>query len=297
MKLAIDSGQTEIKTKVSESALTSFAGIRTNEPLLPQLANTIAATIQRFGEVQEVAIGTTGLTTIEDDPTALLGIVAPLGVKRILLTHDSVTSYLGALGYQRGVVIAAGTGTVALGVGKTSVSRVDGWGNLLGDAGSGYWMGRLGLEQVMRAHDGRGSQTALTELVANAFPHLEAAYIELQTDPDRVRRIAEFAVHISELAATDEVCADICEKAGTELAISVLAAAQNVGSYETPPRVSLLGGVFLGEHIRSACIAKLRQRWPDLVPYPPQGDGLDGTWALFDLPESHPLTAMVHVAQ
>ena len=41
---------------------------------------------------------------------------------------------------------------------------------------------------VMRAHDGRGAPTALTEVVRAEFPDLESAYIELQSDPARVGR-------------------------------------------------------------------------------------------------------------
>jgi N-acetylglucosamine kinase-like BadF-type ATPase len=36
----------------------------------------------------------------------------------------------------------------------------------MGDAGSGYWLGRAALDAVMRAHDGRGPATALTEVVS-----------------------------------------------------------------------------------------------------------------------------------
>ncbi len=50
----------------------------------------------------------------------------------------------------------------------TRVARVDGWGNIMGDAGSGYWIGREALDAVMRAYDGRGPQTALTDVVRAA---------------------------------------------------------------------------------------------------------------------------------
>ena len=56
----------------------------------------------------------------------------------------------------------------------------------MGDAGSGYWIGRAALEAVMRAYDGRGPQTALTPVVLADFPALEDAYIELQADDERV---------------------------------------------------------------------------------------------------------------
>ncbi|MGH9000724.1 MAG: BadF/BadG/BcrA/BcrD ATPase family protein, partial [Acidimicrobiia bacterium] len=79
-----------------------------------------------------------------------------LGVERVLVTGDVVTAHAGALGGQPGVVVVAGTGAVALALSGTgTVARADGCGHLLGDAGSGYWIGRAGLEAALRATDGR----------------------------------------------------------------------------------------------------------------------------------------------
>jgi hypothetical protein len=143
--LAIDAGQTGIRTR-SDDDEREFAGILTSEPLIPQLARLI----RELGTFDVVSIGTTGLTADETDPSGLRELV---GAGRVLMAHDSVTSYLGALGDRRGAVVAAGTGVVTLAVGASAVARVDGWGNLIGDAGSGYWIGRAALDAVMRAHE------------------------------------------------------------------------------------------------------------------------------------------------
>ena len=75
----------------------------------------------------------------------------------------------------------------------------------MGDAGSGYWIGREALDAVMRAHDGRGEPTALTAVVRERWPDLESAYIDLQAAEDRVRVVASFANAVSDLAATDSI--------------------------------------------------------------------------------------------
>lgn len=49
---------------------------------------------------------------------------------------------------------------IALGTDLTSWRRADGWGHLLGDCGSGAWIGRAGLEAAMRAYDGRSGGSA-----------------------------------------------------------------------------------------------------------------------------------------
>jgi N-acetylglucosamine kinase-like BadF-type ATPase len=267
--LAVDAGQTGIRTRSGDDER-EFPGILTSEPLIPQLAGLIRG----LGTFDVVSIGTTGLTAEETDPSGLRDLVS---AGQVLMAHDSVTSYLGALGDRRGAVVAAGTGVVTLAVGASAVARVDGWGNLIGDAGSGYWMGRAALDAVMRAHDGRGPETALTERVRAEFPDLEQAYIELQGDPGRVRRIAAYARVVAELASDDTVARRICEDAASELAHSVITGLERVGEAETDaPVVCAIGGVVRSDAVASPFAAALRARWARVGILDPLGEGIDG---------------------
>jgi N-acetylglucosamine kinase-like BadF-type ATPase len=187
-------------------------------------------------------------------------------------------------------VVASGTGVVTLAVGATDVARVDGWGNLLGDAGSGYWIGRAALEAVMRAHDGRGPRTALTERARAEFPDLEQAYIELQGDPGRVRRIAAYTRHVAELAPTDEVAAGICADAARELARSVTTGLERVGA---APVVCGIGGVLRAAPIAEAFAAELRTRWTELELRAPLGSGIDGAALLPEVAPGSALAALI----
>ncbi|MFJ6997920.1 BadF/BadG/BcrA/BcrD ATPase family protein, partial [Streptomyces sp. NPDC003090] len=110
------------------------------------------------------AVGAAGMAGLGDGLRALLpgALGAALGVRRLALASDAVTAYAGALGTVPGTVVAAGTGLVALGTDLVRWRRADGWGHLLGDCGSGAWIGRAGLEAALRAHDGRrGGSPAL----------------------------------------------------------------------------------------------------------------------------------------
>ena len=58
------------------------------------------------------------------------------------MTNDAVTSYVGAIGFEPGAVVAAGTGVIALaGDRDGNFARSDGWGYILGDDGGGYYIG------------------------------------------------------------------------------------------------------------------------------------------------------------
>jgi N-acetylglucosamine kinase-like BadF-type ATPase len=58
---------------------------------------------------------------------------------RVVVTNDAVTSYLGAIGFEPGAVVAAGTGVIALaGDRDGNFARSDGWGYILGADGGGW---------------------------------------------------------------------------------------------------------------------------------------------------------------
>lgn len=297
--LAVDSGQTAIRVRSRHPRFFehSFPGAITSRSLLPQLADAVVAA-SRLAQrpFPLVTIGTTGLTDLDNDPERLLALCREAGTEQVRLAHDSITSYLAALGLQPGVVVAAGTGVVTLGVGVSGTQRVDGWGYLLGDAGSGYWLGRSALTHALRGYDGRGPATALTQVLIDAFPHPEDAYIELQTDPDKVRRIAGFARAVADLAPTDQVAESICREAGEELALSACAAADRVG-LGADPRVCLIGGVFEAGAVRAATESALRRRLPGVRMVAPLGEGIDGAEELARVRPDHPLAGSVAIAR
>lgn len=298
--LALDVGQTGTKARFNSAGGTQeilLPGVRTHESILPQLAVFAARAVQETGlEFSTVAIGVSGITKAEQDASALLDLIENPAVNRVLLTHDSVTSYLGALGDRRGAVVASGTGVVTLGVGGTTVARVDGWGNIMGDAGSGHWIGREALDAVMRAHDGRGPATALTAVVQKHWPDVEEAYIALQSSPARVRTVAGFARDVVDLAVRDPVAHRICVAAVQEMALSVTTALHRVSDPQATGEtlsVSVLGGVFASALITENFTRCMEEQCPTVVLVAPQGTGLDGVAMLPSLPSKHPLLSLV----
>ncbi|MFF2633166.1 N-acetylglucosamine kinase [Microbacterium sp. NPDC058021] len=300
--LAIDAGQTGIKTRLSGTDTAQeilFPGIRTHAPLLPQLAQVARAVIEQTPvPVTAVAAGVSGLTSAEADAGALRALLAGTPVVRTMLAHDSTTAFLGALGDARGAVVAAGTGVVTLAVGASRMARVDGWGYLIGDAGSGYWIGREALDAVMRDYDGRGPATALRAEAEKRWPDLSEAYIHLQSDDDRVAVIASLAQAVAGLAESgDAVAADITRRAAGELAHSVITALHRVDREpDDTLLVCTLGGVFRSGALRAAFDEHIARADLDIALVAPAGQGLDGAAALAALSPRHPLAASVSVS-
>ncbi|WP_420174299.1 N-acetylglucosamine kinase [Luteococcus sp. OSA5] len=304
--LAMDAGQTGVRVQLRHGTQIvheqEFPGVITDRPVVPQLAQFALQALHDAapgGDAPRVlAVGSSGLTGTES-AGELKELVAAAGLERVLLAHDSTTSYLGALGDTTGAVVAAGTGVVTLAVGREAVARVDGWGNLIGDAGSGYWIGRAGLDAVMRAHDGRGPATALTAPVLQDFDgDLDGAYMVLQADEQRVRRIAAWARTVATLAEEgDEVCRRICLRAGEELATSVVAGLRRVGEDSSAqPRVSTLGKVFDSPVIKESFAAQLWQHLDDVCLVEPLGTSIDGAALLPRVSRTSALSTRVDVA-
>jgi glucosamine kinase len=94
------------------------------------------------GTVERVYVGAGGVDT-KEDADELAGLIAPFAPHaKIRIVHDS-RLLLAAGGADTGVAVIAGTGSAVWGRNRQGTeSRAGGWGYLLGDEGSGYWLGR-----------------------------------------------------------------------------------------------------------------------------------------------------------
>lgn len=311
--LAIDCGQSGSRARLvgggpdgAGQLEAEYGPVFTQRPLEPQLAELICRAAEDLPAGTDgltVAVGSSGWAD-DGDLDQVVGLIDSDRVARVILAHDSVTSYLGALGgddgagVELGAVVAAGTGVVTLGVGESRVARVDGWGYLFGDAGSGFWIGRAAIDAVLRSYDGRGPRTALTEAVTAEFPDLSTLYLQVQADPEKVKRVARYARVTAELATADPVAARICRDAGRTLADSVTAALRVVGLVPGPgrPAVARVGKVFGSTTVLGAFDEHLREAVPGVRIAEHPGTALDGAARLAGLPASSALYSSVRRA-
>src|SRR6478609_52237 len=101
------------------------------------------------GAVAQVYAGAGGIDT-DDDAAALAALIAPhVPGARVTVVHDS-RLLLAAGGASTGVAVIAGTGSAAWGRNGRGEARAGGWGYLLGDEGSGYWLGREAVRHSLR---------------------------------------------------------------------------------------------------------------------------------------------------
>jgi len=91
----------------------------------------------------------------------------PLGLMgNVVIESDLLAAFYSGTHQDDGYALIAGTGAVAARIAGGRLGAVaDGTGWLLGDSGSGFWLGHEVARAVAAALDGRGAPTALTELV------------------------------------------------------------------------------------------------------------------------------------
>lgn len=182
------------------------------------------ATDGRNVTLSAVCLGMAGVDR-PDDAIVIRDIMRRLGFRsNALIVNDALIALVAGAGPSPGVVVVAGTGSIAYGVSQRGVAaRAGGWGPTLGDEGSGYWIGRRALVAVMRELDGRGPATALTPLVLRHFslPKPEALIAEIYHQPQGRRAIASLGTLVDHARADgDPVATDIMTHAADELAMA-----------------------------------------------------------------------------
>ncbi|MER5962153.1 BadF/BadG/BcrA/BcrD ATPase family protein [Streptomyces sp. NPDC002057] len=293
--VGIDSGGSGLRVALAEAASGVVLGTRASRDPVPtgpggisarhfldQVLPAVRALTDPVGgrPVLAVAVGAAGMATLGDELRAALpaAFAEAWGVRRLALAADAVTAYAGALGQRPGAVVAGGTGMITLGTDLTSWRRADGWGHLLGDCGSGAWIGRAGLEAAMRAYDGRrGGSAALLARAEKLFGPAAGLPAALYPRTNRPAVLASFAPEVGRCAAEDPVAADILARAAGHIAEAAAAACP------TGPGalVALTGGLFkMGDPL----LVPLRAALAELVPHArtvaPGGDPLAGAVAL-----------------
>ncbi|MFF6777208.1 BadF/BadG/BcrA/BcrD ATPase family protein [Streptomyces sp. NPDC012637] len=268
-----------VETVSSREPVRTGAGGIDAGHLLGQLLPAVDAMTARAGggTVLAVAVGAAGMATLGDRLRAELpgAFDRAWGVRRLALAADAVTAYAGALGQRPGAVVAGGTGLIALGTDLSGWRRADGWGHLLGDCGSGAWIGRAGLEAAMRAYDGRrGGSAALLARAEERFGPAAGLPGALYPRTDRPAVLASFAPEVAACAAAgDAVAAGVLERAAAHIAEAAAAVVPSGSRSE----VALTGGLFrMGESLLGPLRAEFGALLPGVREVPAAGDPLAG---------------------
>src|SRR5262245_40133550 len=128
-----------------------------------------AARVAR-GPIAAICVGMAGVDRPTEANSVRLIVERLSPGAAVLIVNDALIALEAGVNSAAGIVVVAGTGSIAYGRdARGRAARAGGWGYVLGDEGSGYWIGRQALQAVVRSADGRGPATSLTPLVLEHF--------------------------------------------------------------------------------------------------------------------------------
>jgi N-acetylglucosamine kinase-like BadF-type ATPase len=186
----------------------------------------------------------------------------------LLIENDAINALWSGTDGKPGVVVVAGTGSIAYGRHADGSSfRIGGWGHLVGDDGSGYYIGKEVVRAALRAHDGIDAPSPLFEKIK--------AHFNITLMPDVIpivygsnkTTLSKLAPMVVASAAEGDVAAvQILKDAAHFLSELIEASLARFSNQEIP--VVLVGGLWHSEHIKHIATARFKQNFimPEFPP-------------------------------
>lgn len=205
--------------------------------------------------------------------------------KRVVIDNDGVVALASGTMGGPGIVVIAGTGSLAFGVNEEGKrARSGGWGYILGDEGSAYYIGHKALNAVTQAKDGRNKPTVLSQAIISHFKINSVDDLVGLAYGGRLGRIeiANLSPIVAEAADKgDEVASEILDLAGTELGIAACAVAKALNMEDTRFPCVTTGGVFKsGRRVTDALMRELMKAAPGAILTQPQFPPVAGAYFL-----------------
>jgi N-acetylglucosamine kinase-like BadF-type ATPase len=255
--LGIDAGGTATRWRLADTQgqcvaegsvapLTGHLFSAAAEERARQIVLDMAQAVMRRGKPLGIVAGITGLT--RDTPAeatmrALFAETFELSPDKVFVAEDTWIAYLSYFALGEGILVYSGTGSIGYYLSETKeVIRVGGRGNLIDDAGSGFWIAREALKAVLRAEEespGGGWTTTLGTCLARALGGTDWNTVRSFVYGGDRGKIGSLARAVREAAHADDGAAlRILREAGEELARLANCLIKRLG----PRPVALVGG-------------------------------------------------------
>lgn len=289
----VDGGGTRTTLVLADAAGAELARVEGTagivDPRHPERSAELIATLVRgalaqAGLAEPLAALCAGLAGVGNETERVaveraLGAAGIAGAVRII--SDGEIALHGAFGGGAGVLLIAGTGSVAYGRGPDGrMERCGGWGMMVGDEGSGYAIGRSGLAAALRSVDGREGETQLLPALMEALSLDTPTGIPPWAGRVSKSEIAALARTVLDVAAAgDGLALRVVEHHARELASHVIALAHRLGPWPDDVPVVFHGGVLRSGLYASMVDLQLSQNAHRYRIQPAQADAVHGALA------------------
>ncbi|MEM1606607.1 MAG: BadF/BadG/BcrA/BcrD ATPase family protein [Candidatus Bathyarchaeia archaeon] len=218
------------------------------------------------GKVADVGcFGIGGLTTQRDYEIISNEIVPPSSAVNRVIVNDVVVAFYAATGGEPGIVVVAGTGSIAYGANSRGESMISGgWGWLIGDEGSAFYIARQALASATKAYDGRGAKTVLVDMFKEEFGVSDFKDIvpKIYHEVTSTNIASLSKIVFSAARKGDRVAMKILRDAGEELGKAAVAIARKLFDKNEHILIGVTGGVFkadltVWEHFKRYVLKRL----------------------------------------
>jgi len=222
-----------------------------------------ATHLRRRPVLSAVGAGIAGVERLTMYRPLLAWMRRSIPARHCLLTSDAAIALAAAVRDAAGIIVNAGTGSIAYARDdQGEMLRAGGWGIPFDDRGSGYDLGRKAVAAALEAFDGRGPRTTLMERICD---HLRlgdiTAVVAQQLDPQQVAAL--FPLVMEAAREGDLVARHLCDDAARDLADLAVALLKRAGWTRRAMPVVTTGGVFQSSIlIRRAFARHLRRMAP-----------------------------------
>ena len=212
-------------------------------------------------DIRAAAIGVAGAASTHSRDWLLQTLEPDLPASLLVASSDLEIALVGALAQPCGILLLAGTGSAVYGISPAGGRlQIGGWGYLLGDDGSSYWIGRQLLRHLISIHDSGSSveSDALSSHCLNELglkqPRELIAWL-YRTEETPAARIASLArVAIDAASEGDTAAIQILEQAAT-LLVAQAAVLQRRLAYDDAP-IAFAGGLLDNDNTFSDLVSK-----------------------------------------
>ncbi len=183
--------------------------------------------------------------------------------ERYKITHDAEIALAGATAGEPGIIVIAGTGSIAFGRNaEDRMARAGGWGYIFGDEGGGFDITRRALRAALQCEEGWGPETILRELLPAAMHAASAKNLLHQFYAGTSRtEVASLARIVDEAAGRgDAIAKEILSAAAAQLAWYVEGVYRNLFRQGEIVPVANIGGVFRSALLRDEFVREVQER-------------------------------------
>jgi len=258
-----------LATQVTEgSNVIRWGEAKARSQLQEAMRRTCARAKVNLSEVRRVCVGMAGVAR----PTiasVVKGIVAEIYSGEIEVVGDMVIALEAAFGKDPGVIVIAGTGSIAYGRNKHGhTARAGGWGFAVSDEGSGHWVGRAAVSAVMRAQDeDEASPTGLALKILEGWQLTTLEELVRAANRSPAADFSSLFPHVLAAAeAGDGIARSVLTQAGAELAgLAKIVIGRCFEDALSIP-VAMSGGVFRNSAlVRNVFYNSLKSQYPQVT--------------------------------